>query len=114
MKCNKILLLITAASVASAATVGIWQRPRAEPSVTRAETVAEGDDCKIFVTSVGSPEGRWLTLVPWEEIRDLEGFDEVVPFCSTNRVLAVKDGKCAVISRRTATERINAALRSSK
>ena len=107
MKYHKIGLVIIAAVLAA---VGEMALPRQEVSPSGDPSVLLGEDFKIRVSTMKEPEGQWLTLVPWEEIKDAVRFDEVQPFHTPNRVLAIKDGKCAVISRKTLLDRLNAEL----
>jgi hypothetical protein len=107
---NKTCLVIATASVVTMFALALRSGPAEKP----AAVVMEDDDVKIFVNSSKIPQGRWLILVPWEDIQDQEVFDDLVPFRSAQCVLAVKDGKCAVISRQTATDRINSSLQSLK
>lgn len=110
MRYYKLSLLAAAVSVMAAIGFSF----QGKPAEKQPELVQEGDDFKLFMTSSNCPEGRWLTLVSWEEIQDSEKFDDLIPFWSPKRVLAVKGDKCAVISRRTATDRINLALKEMK
>jgi hypothetical protein len=107
MKFNKFAPLIAALAVA--AVVGLAHREKTPDKP--AAGGPDGEEFKLFVRSVAFPEGRWLTLVPWEEIQDVEHFDELVPFCSTQRVVAVSGDRCAFVSRRTATDRVNSDLK---
>jgi hypothetical protein len=107
MKFNKTAPLI--ATLVVAAVVGLAHRQTAADKP--AAPVSDGEEFKLFVRSVEFPEGRLLTLVPWEEIQDVERFDELVPFSSAQRVVAVAGDRCAFVSRRTVTDRVNSDLK---
>jgi hypothetical protein len=78
------------------------------PESTPEEAESARDEVfRIRVRTRQEPMGQWLTLVPWEDLKDADHFDDVRPFAEMKRVLIIKDGKCAVINRQAWSDRTN-------
>jgi hypothetical protein len=108
MKQSKILLLI--GSVTLLAAVGLIARPSRQITEQAIDSSIVTEDFKICISTRQNPLGQWLTLVPWDEVKDVERFDEIQPLCTPKRVLIITGGKCAVISRKTFRSRVQPQL----
>jgi hypothetical protein len=107
MKYHKLCLMTI---VSLMAAIGGLALPHGKADKSGRESVANNDEGRIRFSTRADPEGQWLTLVPWEELKGEPRFDEVLPFYTPSRVLMIKDGKCALVSRKTWLDRVNAEI----